>query len=95
MPNGPVLWRKRHKKFERAFPCLRQQRRQPSDKRISRNSGPRTPTSRVRPADTRKQKEGLRLAETMRHVEAVIKMLDHPTFNLRPIAVKQFVPADS
>jgi hypothetical protein len=32
--------------------------------------------------------EALRLAESMRHVEAVIKMLD-PTFNLRRIAVKR------
>jgi hypothetical protein len=32
--------------------------------------------------------EALRLAESMRHVEAVIKMLD-PTFNLRRIAIRE------
>ena len=35
--------------------------------------------------------EALRLADSMRHVEAVIKMLD-PTFNLRRIAVKRRQP---
>jgi hypothetical protein len=35
--------------------------------------------------------EALRLAESMRHVEAVIKMLD-PTYNLRRIAVKRRQP---
>src|SRR6266851_2946405 len=35
--------------------------------------------------------EALKLAESMRHVEAVIKMLD-PTFNLRRIAVKRRTP---
>jgi hypothetical protein len=35
--------------------------------------------------------EALELAEQMRHVEAVIKMLD-PTFNLRRIAVKRRQP---
>ena len=35
--------------------------------------------------------EALQLADSMRHVEAVIKMLD-PTFNLRRIAVKRRQP---
>jgi hypothetical protein len=35
--------------------------------------------------------EALRLADSMRHVEAVIKMLD-PTYNLRRIAVKRRQP---
>src|ERR1700682_4328971 len=35
--------------------------------------------------------EALKLADQMRHVEAVIKMLD-PTFNLRRIAVKRRQP---
>jgi hypothetical protein len=35
--------------------------------------------------------EGLRLADSMRHVEAVIKMLD-PTYNLRRISVKRSQP---
>src|SRR6266404_615886 len=35
--------------------------------------------------------EALKLSESMRHVEAVIKMLD-PTFNLRRIAVKRRTP---
>ena len=35
--------------------------------------------------------EALRVAESMRHVEAVIKVLD-PTFNLRRIALKRRQP---
>jgi hypothetical protein len=35
--------------------------------------------------------EALRLADSMRHVEAVIKMLD-PTFNIRRISVKRRQP---
>ena len=95
--SNAVLWRKRHKTFDRLRLSLPQRRRSCAADR------PRTPTP-DRSSNTlerlhaelgaqilENKAEAIKLSGKMLHVEAVIKMLD-PAFNLRRIAVKRRQP---